>query len=247
MKRPPVLVVMPVHNEAKNLERMLPSLMEVVRREGYDLLAIDDASTDASLEILKRYGVPTIPLFESLGYGAALQTAYKYADRQGHECLIQMDGDGQHDPRFLPMIRQKLTCHDYVIGSRFLEAAPPPFSPKRELYRGTPLRKIGIRLFRMALYVMTRVSIADPTSGYIGMNRKCTRFLSRDFYPHDFPDADVLLTLIRSRFKLCEVSVYMYHNYAGGQMHRGVAPVWYMVKVTLSLLISILRKKVGEG
>ena len=247
MKTSPVLVILPIHNEAKNLEQLLKSLMVVVRQEGYDLLAIDDASTDASLEILKQYGVSTISLLENVGYGAALQTAYKYADRQGYECLIQMDGDGQHDARFLPMIRKKLACHDYVIGSRFLGVADTPFQPERDLYRGTRPRKVGIYLHRILLYIMTRVLISDPTSGYVGMSRRCVRFLSGDLFPYDFPDADVLLTLIRARFKLCEIAVYMYHNHTGGQLHQGLVPVWYLFKVPLSLLVSSLRKAGRDG
>ena len=247
MKKASVLVVVPVYNEAANLDHMLAPLMEVVRREHYDLVAIDDASTDESRVILKRHGVPAITLVENLGYGAAVQTGYKYALARKYEYLIQVDGDGQHDPRFLPMIRRKLACHDFVIGSRFLDNGAVPFPPERELYRGTALRKIGTRLFRALLYAMTRVSVSDPTSGYIGMNRKCMRFLTGDLYPHDFPDADVLLTLIRNRFKLCDVPVYMYHNHAGGKLHRGIMPVWYMYKVTLSLLVSSLRKRAGGG
>ncbi len=232
-----VLIVFPVHNEAGNLKYMLPPLMEVVRHEGYDLLAIDDASTDESVEVLKQHNVPTITLSENLGYGAALQTGYKYAVAKEYEYLIQLDGDGQHDSRFLPMIRQKLTCYDFVIGSRFLESGPAPFPPAGKLYKGTPLRKVGIRLFRALLYVMTRVWISDPTSGNVGMNQKCMRFLSKDIYPHDFPDADVLLALIRNRFKLCEVPVYMYHNSAGGHLHTGGTPIWYVFKVMLSMFV----------
>ncbi len=247
MKTSPVLVIFPVHNEAQNIEPMLAPLMEIVRREQYDLVAIDDASTDESLEILNRYDVPTIALFENLGYGAAIQTGYKYAVAKEYDYLIQVDGDGQHDPRFLPMIRQKLARHDFVIGSRFLEHDSMPFPPQRKLYQGTAFRRIGIRLFRMLLYAMTRISVSDPTSGYVGMNRKCLRFLSGDRYPHDFPDADVLLTLILNQFKLCEVPVYMYHNCVSGRLHRGAAPFWYMFKVTLSLFVSNMRKRVGGG
>ncbi len=245
MKKASVLVVVPVYNEARNLDDMLPPLMEVARREHYDLVAIDDASTDESRTILKRHGVSVITLVENLGAGAAVQTGYKYALAKKYQYLIQVDGDGQHDPRFLPMLRHKLACHDFVIGSRFLDSGAAPFPPKRELYKGTALRSIGIRLFRALLYAMTRVSVSDPTSGYRGMNRKCMQFLSGDLYPHDFPDADVVLALIRNRFKLCEVPVYMYHNYAGGKLHRGIMPVWYMYKVTLSLLVSSLRKRRG--
>ena len=242
MKTSPVLVVVPVRNEARNLDRVLVPLKEVVLQERYDLLAIDDASTDGSRDVLKRHGVPTITLVENLGYGAAVQTGYKYALAREYEHLLQFDGDGQHDPRFLPMIRRELSCHDFVIGSRFLKGDVASFPPKEKLYRGTPLRRVGIRLFRWLLYAVSGVWISDPTSGYVGMNRKCLRLLSGNLFPHDFPDADVLLLLIRGRFDLCEVPVYMYHDRDGGSLHRGLMPVWYMFKVTLSLLISIVRK-----
>jgi len=247
MKKAPVLVVVSVYNEAENLDHMLAPLMKIVREEHYDLVAIDDGSTDESSAILKRHGVPVITLFENLGSGAAVQTGYKYALAKQYEYLLQVDGDGQHDPRFLPMLRQKLACYDFVIGSRFLESCVAPFPLERKLYKGTVLRNIGIRLFSALLYAMTRVSVSDPTSGFRGMNRKCMRFLTGDLYPHDFPDVDVLLTLIRNRFKLCEEPVYMYHNHAGGRLRRGIAPVWYMYKVTLSLFVSSLRKRPPEG
>ena len=236
------LVIFPVRNEARNLERLLGPLLDVVQQEGYHLLAIDDASTDASPEILHRHGVAAIRLVENLGYGAALQTGYKYALANGYEQLMQLDGDGQHDPRFLPMILQRLQTCDVVIGSRFMPVDPQPFPPAGELYRGTPARKLGIRLFRLLLRILTRTAITDPTSGYIGMNHRCLRFLSMDSYPYDFPDADVLFTLIRNGFHLRETPVYMYRNDVGGQLHRGLAPLWYMFKVTLSLFVSGLRR-----
>ena len=58
------LVIFPVRNEARNLERLLGPLLDVVQQEGYHLLAIDDASTDASPEILHRHGVAAIRLVE---------------------------------------------------------------------------------------------------------------------------------------------------------------------------------------
>lgn len=248
MKGSSVLVILPVHNEAAHLERVLASLQPVVRREGYDLLAIDDGSTDASPDILRQSGVPAIRLFENLGYGAAVQTGYKHALANGYQRLLQLDGDGQHDPRFLPDLAQQLDCCDVVIGSRFLPVAPPRFAPAGDLYDGTPARRAGIRLFRLLLRLMTGQRITDPTSGYIGLNRSCMRFLSNDSYPYDFPDADVVFSLIRSGFRLAETPVYMYRNTVGGQLHRGLTPLWYVFKVTLSLLVASLRsaKPAGE-
>ena len=245
MKTSSVLIIVPVHNEAKNLEHMLEPLLDVVRREQYDLLAIDDASTDESLALLNRHNVPTISLFENLGYGAALQTGYKYATTKEYQYLIQVDGDGQHDPRFLPIICRKLRNYDFVIGSRFLDHDDAtPFRPERELYTATTFRRMGIRGFRLLLYLMTGVWISDPTSGYVGMNQKCLRFLRSDIYPYDFPDVDVLLTLIRNQFRVCEIPVYMYPNNRTGQLHRGYTPIWYLFKMTLSLFVARLRKPV---
>lgn len=239
----PVLVVFPVRNEAERLPRLLGPLTAIVRREGYHLLAVDDASTDDSAALLARAGVPTLRLPEKLGYGAALQTGYKYALARGYRVLLQLDGDGQHDPRFLPRILAALRDCEVVIGSRFLPAdsdsAPVPFPPAGPLYRGTPGRRTGIALFRVLLRLLLPARITDPTSGYLGLDRAALRFMSRDDHPYDFPDADVVFRLVRSGLRVREIPVYMYPNDGGGQMHRGLAPLWYLFKVALSLFVSV--------
>lgn len=241
--RPAVLVVFPVRNEAPRLERLLPPLRQVVRREGYHLLALDDASTDDSAAILARAGVPTLRLPENLGYGAALQTGYKYALARGYDRLLQLDGDGQHDPRFLPLLLERLSDCEVVIGSRFLAPPDPaPFPPTGPLYRGTPGRRAGIALFRFLLRLLIRQPVTDPTSGYLGLDRRALRFMSRDDHPYDFPDADVVFRLVRNGFRVREIPVYMYPNEGGGQLHRGLSPLWYLFKVALSLFVSLFGR-----
>lgn len=233
---------MPVYNEGESLDRTLDGLKPVCAKERYDLVAVDDASTDDSLAILERHGIATISLIDNLGYGAALQAGYKYALAKGYEHLIHLDSDAQHDPRFVPIIKKALAVHDFVIGSRFLEHVDTPFEPTQKLYRDTPLRRVGMGLHRLLLHAMSGVRVSDPTSGYIGMNRRCIRLLSGDGFPSDFPDADVLLSLLRSRLRLCEMPVYMYERHAGRHLHSGaLAPAWYMFKVTLSLVATALR------
>lgn len=244
---PRVLVVFPVRNEAPRLPGLLAALLEVTRREGYDLVAIDDASTDDSPAILARRGVRTLRHPARLGYGAAVQTGYKYALARGYRRLLQLDGDGQHDPRFLPRLEAALADRDLVIGSRFLPAAPEPFPPAGRLYRGTAPRRAGIRLFRLLLRLMTGARVTDPTSGCLAMNRDCLEFMVRDRRPYDFPDADVVFSLLRSGYRLGEVPVYMYFNETGGQLHRGFAPLWYMFKVVVSLFVSRLRPAEERG
>ena len=243
---PPALVVFPVRNEAPRLPGLLAPLLEVTRREGYDLVAIDDASTDASPEILAAHGVRTLRHSARLGYGASVQTGYKYALARGHRRVLQLDGDGQHDPRFLPRIEAALADRDVVIGSRFLPAGPGAVPPAGRLYRGTVARRAGIRAFRLLLGAMSGARVTDPTSGYLGLNRCALEFMVRDRRPYDFPDADVVFSLLRNRYRIAEVPVYMYFNETGGQLHRGLAPLWYMFKVTVSLLVSRLRRLEGR-
>ncbi len=246
MQRSSVLVLMPVYNEGEALDRTLDVLKPVCAREQYDLVAVDDGSTDNSLAILRRHGVATISLIDSLGYGAALQAGFKYALAKGYEHLIHLDSDGQHDARFVPSIEGALAAHDFVIGSRFLEHVDTPFEPTRKLYRGTPLRRVGIGIHRLLLHAMSGVRVSDPTSGYIGMNRECIRLLSGDGFPSDYPDADVLLSLLRGRLRLREIPVYMYESDTVRGMHSGaLMPAWYMLKVTLSLVVTALRRSEG--
>ncbi len=240
-----VLVIIPVHNEEANLKRFLPQLLPIIQELNIDLLAVDDCSTDNSLQILSFYSVPTIQLFSQMGYGTAIQTGYKYALKKNYAYLIQIDGDGQHDPRFLRSILRCLKNDeaDVVIGSRFLEVTDEPLTPFEKLYKGSPIRLVGIRIFRLILRCLTSRKITDPTTGYIGMNKKSLQFACSHSFPFDFPDADMILTFLRNHFRIQEIPVYMYHNHATGYLHRGCKPIWYVFKVTLSLLISSIRSR----
>jgi len=240
-----VLVIIPVHNEEVNLQKFLPILLPIVQEMNADILAIDDASTDRSLQILSSYSIPTISLLSQMGYGTAIQTGYKYALRHQYPYLIQIDGDGQHDPRFLQNISSCLTSDtvDVVIGSRFLQVSNENLTPFGKLYKGSPVRLIGIVIFRCILRCLTFQKISDPTTGYIGLNRKALQFACSHSFPFDFPDADMILTFTRNHFRLKEIPVYMYYNHNTGYLHRGCKPIWYVIKVTLSLLISSIRSR----
>jgi len=155
-----------------------------------------------------------------------------------------VDGDGQHDVRFLPKILRALRerSADVVVGSRFLahDGSSPP--PERPMYFATRLRRVGIRLFRLLLRLWG-LSVTDPTSGFIGLERSAFKFLAGDVFPFDYPDADVLLLLHRNGFKVREVPVYMYPNPERGSIHRGCAPFWYMIKEFLSVAFAGVRRK----
>lgn len=244
-----LLIVMPVHNEASNLKRFLPQLKQEASSVSADILAINDASTDNSLDVLTRHGIETITHLTQMGYGSTIQTGYKYALRNGYDYVIQLDGDAQHDPRFIPILLSELRegTGDILIGSRFLPQDQIPFPPQGELYYGTPVRRIGIFMFRIVLKILTFYRISDPTSGYVGFNRSALKFVSGKSFPFDYPDADMILTYLRNGFRIREVPVYMYQPTEASKMHRGCKPIWYVIKVYLALLIAFIRRQETPG
>ena len=235
MERSDCLVVIPVYNEAENVGKVIDGVRECM--PGLDIVVVDDGSVDGSVGIVKDKGVKVICLPFHMGYGTAVQTGYKYALRSGYNYVLQMDGDGQHEPKNLPDFLRELKGDraDVVIGSRFLE-------PRRK-YHGPLLRRIGRVLFAAVTSFLIRQRVTDPTSGYIGLNRKALEYLSKDVYPVDYPDADVIVMLHRAGFRIKEIPVTMYENRSRGTLHRGMRPLYYIFKMSLSLFVTMLRRR----
>ena len=178
----------------------------------------------------------------NLGYGVALQTGYKYALREGYEALVQMDGDGQHDPSYIPSLLNLIQRGDtdLVIGSRFLETRA--LGRDRLPYQASLLRRCGMWFFGAIASLIIRQKVTDPTSGYQAMNRRVLEWVSSDKFPWDYPDADVIIMLHRAGFKILEVPVQMYESVDKKSMHSGGKPLYYVFKMFLSILVTLMRK-----
>ena len=135
-----VVVVIPAFNEAERLPRVLAGLAEV-DLGGAEVCVVDDGSKDGTAGAARAAGATVLRHPFNLGYGAALQTGYKYALGRGAELVLQMDADGQHDPALLPALAKPIEDGqaDLVVGSRFLSATR---------YRMGPLRSFGRFVFR---------------------------------------------------------------------------------------------------
>src|SRR5204863_314048 len=156
----------------------------------------------------------------NLGYGAALQTGYKYATRAGYAYVVQMDADGQHDPADVPRLLAPLRSGvaDVVIGSRFIRPSG---------YHMGALRAAGRLFFQRLLLLCGGPRIADPTSGFQALARRAFVACCADAYPSDFPDVDVLLLLHRQGIRILEVPVEMAPNPAAHvPMHAGTRAIY---------------------
>ncbi|MBN2125273.1 MAG: glycosyltransferase family 2 protein [Deltaproteobacteria bacterium] len=229
-------VIIPAFNE----ERSIAEVIKGIRESGHgDIIVVDDGSTDKTGARAREAGAFVIPHPFNMGYGVALQTGYKYALRRGYDLLVQMDGDGQHDPDSIGDLFESVESGrcDMALGSRFL-------SP--QAYEVGILKSFGIGLFRGMIRLMTGETITDPTSGYQCLKRTVFETLSRDIFPTDYPDANIIIMLHRMGFQIKEIPVAMRPNPAGRSMHQGVFRiVYYFFKMFLSFLIALIRAKGG--
>jgi len=227
-----ILVLIPAFNEAEGIGSVVAKVRQAV--VDCDILVVNDGSGDRTAAAAEAAGAIVVSHPYNLGYGVAIQTGYKYALEQGYDFLVQIDGDGQHDPAWIPALLQPVQAGsaDFVNGSRFLD---------RESYRPPLARRLGMAFFRGLVSMLIGQRLSDCTSGYQAFNREVIRFFTADMFPCDYPDADVLISLHRAGFSIREVPVRMYVNAAGRSMHGGIRPLYYMVKMLLSIFVTLLR------
>lgn len=228
------LALIPAFNESAAIGQVVGSLRAVAPE--LPIVVIDDGSTDGTGPVARAAGARVARLPFNMGYGVAVQTGYKYALRHGHDCVVQLDGDGQHETADVPALLDAITQGgaDVALGSRFLAAGA---------YRPELLRRSGMRLFSWLAFLLGGRRFTDVTSGYQALSGEAMRFLAADRYPPDYPDADVLLMLERAGFEIREVPVRMYRKQGGRSMHAGLRPVYYAFKMLLSVSLTSLRRE----
>lgn len=227
-----VVIIIPAYNEEHTLSGVITDIRAFV--PGVDILVINDGSQDKTEEIVRRMGERVISLPFNMGYGAALQTGFRYALRHGYRYVAQMDADGQHEPKDIPRLLNVVLNGeaDVAIGSRFLDGGR---------YKPPLIRKIGMLLFGYMASLIIGQKITDPTSGYQALNSNGIRFYASEYFPTDYPDADVIIMLHRAKLRIREVPVTMYPN-SQKSMHGGIELLYYLFKMFLSIFLTLLRK-----
>jgi glycosyltransferase involved in cell wall biosynthesis len=226
------LAIVPALNEA----RTIAGVIEEIRTfdPEFEILVVDDGSTDRTRVEAERAGALVVRLPYNVGIGGAVQTGYQYARDQGFQLAVQIDGDGQHDPGELGCLLAPLAADraDMVVGSRFRGAG---------LYRAPFMRRLGIRLLAGVVTLIIRQRMTDPTSGFRGVNRRGIILFAAD-YPHDYPEAEANVLAFRHRLRIVEVPVSMRSRSAGRSSITALRSLYYMIKVSLALFISVFRR-----
>lgn len=227
-----VLIIIPAYNE----ESSIAGVVSAIRRDkpNADILIVNDGSKDNTEAVAEGLGVFVANLPYNMGIGAAMQTGYLYAERQAYDIAVQVDGDGQHPAdqiaRVVAPVREGKA--DVAIGSRFLGAGD---------YVPSMARSIGIKTFSFLLSLVTGQRVTDPTSGFRAASREVIKFYASN-YPEDYPEVEAVVLLRKAGFNVMEVPVRMEARVWGKSSITYVHALYYMVKVSLAVLVDLFKK-----
>ena len=230
-----VLVIIPAYNEEKSIERVVENLINNYPQ--YDYLIVNDGSTDRTEEICreKNYNFVTLPV--NLGIGGGVQTGYMYAVKNDYDIAIQTDGDGQHNPEYIEKLIEPIVKGeaDMTIGSRFIE---------KEGFQTSFMRRMGINIIKGVIKMCCGVTIKDNTSGFRASSKELTKYFSEN-YAQDYPEPEAIVTSVLNGYTVKEVPVVMNEREEGVSSINAAKSVYYMIKVSLALMIHRLgyRKK----
>ncbi len=225
---PKILVIIPCYNEQENILRTVAELRAVYPQA--DCLVVNDCSTDGSAALLAANGIPFLDLPVNLGIGGAVQTGYRYACAHGYDITVQLDGDGQHDPAYLPAVIGPVAegWLDVCIGSRFVE---------KQGFQTSFMRRVGIRFLSFLIRLLCGQRVLDVTSGFRAADAAATAYFA-DHYAIDYPEPEAALAASLAGFRVGEAPVQMRERQGGVSSINAARSVYYMVKVSLSLIIA---------
>ncbi len=230
-EKPRMVAILPAFNEQGSIGLLIRQLKELANSP--DLVVVDDGSADRTADVARSLGATVIRMPFNSGIGATVQAGLRYAVRKRYDLVVRLDADGQHDPADLSRLRKPLTEEraDLVLGSRYIE---------RRGFQSTWPRRLGSSWFGILLRPLLGQKITDPTSGFWMANARAAEVLARE-YSYDYPEVDALVRLRLSGCRIVELPVNMRQREKGRSSISGLKVPYYMLKVTLALLIAWLR------
>lgn len=232
-----VLLIIPAYNEAENIEKVINNIVQNYPQ--YDYVIVNDGSRDETEEICLKnhYQMLSLPL--NLGIGGAVQTGYRYALKNHYDIAIQIDGDGQHDIAYVEKLIEPIFSGeaDIAIGSRFI---------KKEGFQSSATRRMGISFLSGLIHVLCFKKVKDVTSGFRAVNEKFIKIYAEN-YPSDYPEPEAIVAAIMHRGRIAEVPVIMKERAGGSSSINLKRSVYYMIKVTLAILVCRISFGIRRG
>lgn len=228
------LIAVPCFNELDAIRQTVQEIIKIKKIvPNFDLLIVDDGSTDKSIESIQDLEVLIIKHPLNLGLGESFKTAVDFMLEQGYEYLITIDADGQflaaEIPKFLEIIDK--SKWGLVTGSRFL--------PESKVANMPISRKIGNKVYVAILQTLTRTKITDVSCGFRAYNREALLHidLKNNFtYTHE-----TIMQLTQSQVPMRDIPITVKYfkdrksKISGSLIKYGYRTIKIILKTTLML------------
>jgi glycosyltransferase involved in cell wall biosynthesis len=227
------IAIVPALNEAATIGRVIQEIRGA--DPSFEIVVVDDGSDDGTGPVAEAAGARLLILPFNLGIGGAVQTGFRYALTNAFDVAVQIDGDGQHDPKQLGVILGPLLAGeaDMVIGSRYAGVGT---------YRASGMRRLGQRIFASVVSLVVRQPLTDTSSSFRALNRRSLSLFAAD-YPHGFLET-VEATVLAGKYRLRirEVPVTMRARETGSTSLTVPLSLFYSAKVLLAVFVSMFRR-----
>ena len=232
---PRVLVVVPALNEAQSVAAVVQEIRAAM--PAAECLVIDDGSTDGTADAARAAGGRILSLPFNLGVGGAMRAGFRYARDNGHDVVVQVDADGQHDARYIPDLLQRLDDADVVIGARFAGVGD---------YDARGPRRWAMRFLARAVSAVARTPLTDVTSGFKASGPRAVRLFAH-VYPAEYlgDTVEALVIGARAGLRLQQIPVEMRARQAGEPSHHSLKASIYLLRAGVAFLLALIQPPVA--
>lgn len=231
------LVVMPAYNEEASVGSVINEVFENL--PGISCLVVDDGSWDLTSEKARQAGAIVASLPYNLGVGGAMRVGFNYAIANGYSNVVQVDADGQHDPKDVIELVAALDSADLAVGARFAG---------RGEYDAKGPRRWAMVVLAKLLSRSAGVVLTDTTSGFRASGPKAVKLFAKH-YPAEYLGDTVESLVIAARYGcvITQVPVEMRVRAGGIPSHSPIKASLFLVRVGIAMLFAFLRPPVTEG
>ncbi|MCT9818772.1 glycosyltransferase family 2 protein [Microbacterium sp. W1N] len=231
------LVIVPAWNEAANVGNTVREIR--AQPEDWDIVVVDDGSSDDTAQAAREAGAVVLSLPFNMGVGGAMRTGFTYAQRHGYAKAIQVDADGQHNPRDIAAVLDGLEVADISIGARFADVGD---------YSARGPRRWAMRLLAAVLSRVARTQLTDVTSGFRAANRSAIAQYVR-YYPAEYlgDTVDSLVSAVHAGLKVTQVPVAMRPRAYGRPSQNPFGAAVYLLRSVFALSLALMRGPSAEG
>lgn len=227
------LIIVPAWNEQATLPAVIAEIESAL--DDVDVLVVNDGSTDHTALVAAKSGALVLDLPVNLGVGGAMRAGYKFALRKGYAKTVQLDADGQHDPRDVPKLLAALDEGEahIVIGARFAGTGE---------YRASGPRWWSMKLLSTILSRVTGTRLTDTTSGFKACDRAAIRLFASN-YPAEYlgDTVEALVIAARAGLSVRQVGVEMRPRAGGTASHSPFKAAVFLLRAFLALVIALSR------